>query len=274
VCGWWVGGGAHSPLQPHPAHPAHAGQAHSQAAHFFLPGTHPRWWDGGSRLQQALHTHSWLGLCGPLCFALLASGPDRQTVTPQRSRHDCIHTFWSRLSGRPGAGPRSLGLHTRHTHHQAASTPTWEAPTLLTQSWWAPPRERLPLGLWLLFISTAPHTAVPAKASGTFNPLHKVLCILQSLYLCTIGPTVVLLLARDTPGTSNCSLKQLYSWMQPAEVQAAVAQQSSVGDSIPLLWSIPGHLPGATASPDRHCQPLHSPQHWVEPRDSRPHQSS
>ena len=118
--------------------------------------------------------------------------------------------------------------------------------------------------------STAPHTAVPAKASGTFNPLHKVLCILQSLYLCTIGPTVVLLLARDTPGTSNCSLKQLYSWIRPAEVQAAMAQQSSVGDSIPLLWSIPGHLPGATASKDKHCQSAPQPTALVEPCDSRP----
>ena len=34
----------------------------------------------------------------------------------------------------------------------------------------------------------APLSTVPAEASGTFNPLCKVLCILQSLYLCSIGP--------------------------------------------------------------------------------------
>lgn len=34
---------------------------------------------------------------------------------------------------------------------------------------------------------TAPLSAAPAVASGTFNPLCKVLCILQSLYLCAIG---------------------------------------------------------------------------------------
>ena len=44
--------------------------------------------------------------------------------------------------------------------------------------------------------------------------------------------------------------------------------QSGVGDSIPLVWSIPGHLPGTTASPDRHCQLLHSPQHWLNPQEA------
>ena len=34
----------------------------------------------------------------------------------------------------------------------------------------------------------APLSTVPAEASGTFNPLCKVLCILQSLYLCSVGP--------------------------------------------------------------------------------------
>lgn len=57
------------------------------------------------------------------------------------------------------------------------------------------------------------------KASGTFNPLCRVLCILQSLYLCAIGSMVVALVAshlsRDTPRTSNCSPKQLYTWMRP-----------------------------------------------------------
>ena len=62
--------------------------------------------------------------------------------------------------------------------------------------------------------TTAPLTTGPAEASGTLNPLCKVLCILQSLYLCAIGPTLVFCLARDTPCTSNCSPKPLYSWIQ------------------------------------------------------------
>ena len=108
-----------------------------------------------------------------------ASGPDRPTVT-HVSYRDCIHRFGEGLSGQHGAGPRlpwSLG---REAH------------------------------------GTAPHSTVPAEASGTFNPLCKVLCILQSLYLCAIGPTAVLHLATDTCRTSNCSPKQIYSWIQTA----------------------------------------------------------
>ena len=70
-------------------------------------------------------------------------------------------------------------------------------------------------------ITTAPLSAVPAKASGTLNPLCKVLCILQSLYLCAIGSMSVLFLAKDTPRSSNCSPKQLYSWMQAAKPRQA-----------------------------------------------------
>ena len=64
--------------------------------------------------------------------------------------------------------------------------------------------------------ATAPLTAGPAEASGTFNPLHGVLCILRSLYLCAIGPRSVCHLVRDTPHASNCSPKPLYSGIQPA----------------------------------------------------------
>jgi len=46
--------------------------------------------------------------------------------------------------------------------------------------------------------ATTPLTAVPAEASGTFNPLRGVLCILRSLYLCAIGPRSVCFLAVDT----------------------------------------------------------------------------
>lgn len=76
---------------------------------------------------------------------------------------------------------------------------------------------------------TAPPTAVAVAASGTFNPLCKVLCILQSLYLCSIGPMPVLCLARDTPRASNCSPKPLYSGRQAAVPQTRGHTQASYG---------------------------------------------
>jgi len=82
-------------------------------------------------------------------------------------------------------------------------------------------------------ITTTPLFAAPAEASGTLNPLCKVLCILQSLYLCTIGSMSVFCLAEDTPCTSNCSPKQLYSWMPAAKPSQATAH-STIQDSILL----------------------------------------
>jgi len=82
-------------------------------------------------------------------------------------------------------------------------------------------------------ITTTSLSAVPAEASGTLNPLCKVLCILQSLYLCAIGSMSVFCLAEDTPCTSNCSPKQLYSWMQAAKPSQATAL-STIQDSILL----------------------------------------
>ena len=58
---------------------------------------------------------------------------------------------------------------------------------------------------------TKPPTAEPAAASGTLNPLCRVLCTLRSVYLCAIGPAPVISLAMDTPRTSSGSPKQLYS---------------------------------------------------------------
>jgi len=120
--------------------------------------------------------------------------------------------------------------------------------------------------------ATALLTADPAKASGTFNPLCKVLCILQSLYLCAIGPTLVFRLARDTPCTSNCSPKPLYSWMQAAAPQGQ-RHTPGVQDNIPLLWTIPGRFlvplpdcdvtpptPEPTASGETHSSRLHLPR--------------
>lgn len=109
--------------------------------------------------------------------------------------------------------------------------------------------------------STAPLSTVAATASGTFNPLCKVLCILQSLYLCSIGPRSVFCLAMDTPCTSNCSPKPLYSWMRTAMPQARDCTRM-VWDTLPLSWAIPG--PFLVQSSLTAYRPLHSPQHLLE----------
>ena len=83
----------------------------------------------------------------------------------------------------------------------------------------APGWPRVAWNEWSSLRATALLTADPAEASGTFNPLCKVLCILQSLYLCAIGPMLVLLLGMDTHPASNCSPKPLYSWIQAAALR-------------------------------------------------------
>ena len=106
--------------------------------------------------------------------------------------------------------------------------------------------------------TTAPLTAGPAEASGTLNPLCKVLCILQSLYLCAIGPTLVFCLARDTPCTSNCSPKPLYSWIQATAPWGPWHTGRRTGQ----YPSVVGHsraLPGTTGPPGAlTCSSAHS----------------
>ena len=131
--------------------------------------------------------------------------------------------------------------------------------------WWAFARARS-LSLSLAPTATAPLTAAPAEASGTFNPLCKVLCILQSLYLCAIGPMLVFRLARDTPCTSNCSPKPLYSGIRATARPGAVAHfGGGVRDSIPLAWAIPGPFLAPRPRPGWRPRPLRSPQHRLEP---------
>jgi hypothetical protein len=61
-------------------------------------------------------------------------------------------------------------------------------------------------------ISEGPCTAVPLVASGTFNPLDKVLCTFRSLYFpFAISPVPMFTLATDTPRASGYNLKQHYS---------------------------------------------------------------
>jgi len=121
-------------------------------------------------------------------------------------------------------------------------------------------------------MATAPLTTVPVAASGTFNPLHGVLCILRSLYLCAIGPRSVCFLATDTRRTSNCSPKPLYSGMRahqspdgPAHTLYQTGQSPSV---VVRSRTLPGALvtetrlpaPQPTASEDNfHREPVAIP---------------
>jgi len=111
-----------------------------------------------------------------------------------------------------------------------------------------------------------------AKASGTFNPLCRVLCILQSLYLCAIGPMVVSLvalhLARDTPRASNCTPKQLYTWMRPRRGAGAgcSARTWSRGQFPALVskWPVPGaFLWRATVPQHASTAPMSPPTAWT-----------
>ena len=162
--------------------------------------------------------------------SLSTSGPARQGATT--CCHDCVPPCGEGLSGQHWAGPRLLGFRfhlgpgplfkpvpsAHNTRPMGRAGPDWRA--------------------------TAPLSTVPVAASGTFNPLCRVLCILQSLYLCSIGPMLVFCLARDTPCTSNCSPKPLYSWMQAATPPATTHTQLRGGQ----YPSVVGHsraFPGA-----------------------------
>ena len=116
---------------------------------------------------------------------------------------------------------------------------------------------RQPVPVWS--VATAPLTAVPVEASGTFNPLRGVLCILRSLYVCTIGPRSVCFLVMDTPHTSNCSPKPLYSRMQltaPQQVTALIQRTRQFLSIVALSRA----LPGATT---HHSTASHSIAHSI-----------
>jgi len=110
--------------------------------------------------------------------------------------------------------------------------------------------------------ATARLTAGPGAASGTFNPLCKVLCILQSLYFCASGPTLVFHLVMDTHHSSNCSPKPLYSWIpaaaqrRPWRTQGYGTISLSCGPFQGASWRH-GHPP--------HSRRLRSPQHLMKP---------
>ena len=165
---------------------------------------------------------------------------------------DCIPLLREGLSGQCRAGPRSLGMvHLpRGTHAPLAAAGGHTLPAHWGRREGLQPK------------ATAPLTTVPAKASGTSNPLCKVLCTLQSLYFCTIGSMLVFCLVVDTPHTSNCSPKPLYSWIQMGQPQVAPRHSDHKGQSpsvVSLSWVScwPGG-PGA-------CHPLHNPQHLMKP---------
>lgn len=115
----------------------------------------------------------------------------------------------------------------------------------------------------------ASSSTVPAEASGTFNPLCKVLCILQSLYLCAIGPMSVCFLARDTPRGFKLQ-SQATLLLDPSSNIRMTTAHSTVRDSIPLARTIPGRLlahgqattspqgPQSTASAETHESRSHT----------------
>lgn len=115
--------------------------------------------------------------------------------------------------------------------------------------------------------ATARLTAGPGAASGTFNPLCKVLCILQSLYFCASGPTLVFHLVMDTHHSSNCSPKPLYSWI-PAAAQRRPWRTQGVRDNIPLVWTIPGRF--LAPRPPTTQPPTPEPTASDETHSSRP----
>jgi len=170
----------------------------------------------------------------PLWVSQQASGPDRQGAT--RCCIDCIHSQRNRLRCQLWAGPRSLGISwgwnvaDPETHQASPGTKHLAEGWLQEKPQTQTPKE-----------ATALLTTGPDMASGTFNPLCKVLCILQSLYFCASGPTLVFRLVMDTHHTSNCSPKPLYSWI-PAAMQWRPCHRQGVWDNIPLLWTIPGRF--------------------------------
>ena len=159
---------------------------------------------------------------------------------PPSSHHDCVPTQGKGLSDWLGAGPRALG----EIHHSQGPQPT-------SQRAW-------PAGACLGLDATAPLTTVPVEASGTFNPPHRVLFILRSLYLCAIGPRSVLVLVMDTHHTSNCSPKPLYSWMQSTDHQWTQAHDLCKG-RLPFVVAHSRALPGArVTNSTANCSTAHS----------------
>ena len=199
---------------------------------------------------------------------------------PPHCCHDCVQLWRARLSSQQWAGPRSLGINCilwpgpNHLSGCVESGPEiWLVSSKHTavisiinpsHRWW--PGLNRSQGQSTIHSranhldhkATAPFTAVPAAASGTFNPLCKVLCILQSLYLCAIGLEPVFVLAMDTPRTSNCSPKPLYSWIQTAAPQMTTTHGGCTGQ-YPSLVDHSRSLPGAMATQGS-CRLLHSPQ--------------
>lgn len=92
----------------------------------------------------------------------------------------------------------------------------------------------------------------PTAASGTFNPLCRVLCTIRSLYLSAVGPVFILSLATDTPCGSDYTPKQTYSVAQPGMHSGrGAAVIRIVRDYHPVSRAFPGVLAALTATPHR-----------------------
>lgn len=128
----------------------------------------------------------------------------------------------------------------------------------------AEPIQGWPKAAWKVW-ATAPITAVSVEASGAFNPLHKVLCILRSHYFWAIGTRFVDFLAMDTSGDSNCSSKPLYSGIPPGHATAGQGTRCSAEGTVALDGG-PFQSRFRCLSHHSTNRKVHCPQHLLESR--------
>jgi len=121
------------------------------------------------------------------------------------------------LCSRLRAGPRSLGrtLNVTEPYRWYGDPLPDPAPINPAQAWHPECVDSTPGRMPM-----EPPTAESTAASGTLNPLCRVLSTLRSVYLCAIGPAPIISLTTDTPRGSNCSPKQFYSWARMGPLAA------------------------------------------------------
>ena len=220
------------------------------------------------------------------CLPFKPSGPVRQSVTMrcydasrvlQDARLSSQRQVGPRLLVRPGGrpcgipgpqGPRQ-GLPLRGTgapgHHQARACCRVAAACCAPQQRSHPTEDSHPGRRHGSCSRHTPGSAqgtgavgerqrptAPTAASGTFNPLCRVLCTIRSLYLSAVGPVFILSLATDTPCGSDYTPKQTYSLAQPGMRSGrGAAVIRIIRDYHPVSRAFPGVLAALTATPRR-----------------------
>ena len=110
---------------------------------------------------------------------------------------------------------------------------------------------------------TASISAVPAEASGTFKSLCKVLCILQSLYLCAIGPMSSMLPCDGY--TSRFKLQSQATLLLDPGNYIWLAKHTAPYGTVSLCCGPFQVAPWCPARP-RHSRPVLCPQHLLKPQ--------